>query len=142
MAYVRGWDTLRMRLCGSGPVNHCRSLSFHGLTRQSSDSYSCRRFGAEVANRGVARSISITTFVAAGFEHSIANLYFVPMGLLLRGDAEILAAAQRTPADLANLTWGNFLWANLLPVTLGNIAGGAGMVGLVYWFVYLRKEKI
>jgi formate transporter len=81
----------------------------------------------------------VTAFVAAGFEHSIANMYFVPMGLLLRGDAEVLAAAQQTPADFAQLTWGNFLWANLLPVTLGNIVGGAGMVGLVYWFVYLRK---
>jgi formate transporter len=83
----------------------------------------------------------ITAFVAAGFEHSIANMYFIPMGLFLHGDARILAATQTDPADLAHLTWSSFLLDNLLPVTLGNIIGGALMVGLLYWFVYLRRGK-
>ncbi len=82
----------------------------------------------------------ITAFVAAGFEHSIANMYFVPMGLLLRHDAAVVAASQRSAADFVPLTWGSFLWDNLLPVTLGNVVGGALMVGLVYWFVYLRRR--
>jgi formate/nitrite transporter len=83
----------------------------------------------------------ITAFVAAGFEHSIANMYFIPMGLWLRGDTAVVTAAQKTAADFGQLTWGSFLWDNLVPVTLGNIVGGAGMVGLVYWFVYLRGKQ-
>jgi formate/nitrite transporter FocA (FNT family) len=64
----------------------------------------------------------------------------MPMGLFLRQHAAVAAAAQRSTADLASLTWSSFLWDNLLPVTLGNIVGGALMVGLVYWFVYLWRR--
>ncbi len=81
----------------------------------------------------------ITAFVAAGFEHSIANMYFIPMGLLLREQGDVMAA-RGSAGDPTSLTWENFLLGNLLPVTLGNIVGGALMVGLVYWFVYLRKR--
>jgi formate transporter len=81
-----------------------------------------------------------TAFVAAGFEHSIANMYFIPMGLFLRGEGDILAAGSHPGADLSGLTWQGFLLGNLVPVTLANVAGGAVMVGLVYWFVYLRKR--
>lgn len=82
----------------------------------------------------------ITAFVAAGFEHSIANMYFIPIGLLIKDGAEPAFWTQTglAAADFANLTWGNFFMANLLPVTIGNIIGGAGLVGLVYWTVYLR----
>ncbi|NJN53346.1 MAG: formate transporter FocA [Anaerolineae bacterium] len=82
----------------------------------------------------------ITAFVAAGFEHSIANMYFIPMGLFIKQFAptSFWQNAGVTSAEYANLTWTNFFVANLLPVTLGNIVGGAVMVGLVYWFVYLR----
>jgi formate transporter len=82
----------------------------------------------------------ITAFVAAGFEHSVANMYFIPMGLLLRNEPQVLTAAGKTAEQLANLTWGGFLLNNLLPVTLGNIVGGGVMVAAVYWFVYLRGE--
>jgi formate transporter len=88
----------------------------------------------------------ISAFVAAGFEHSVANMYFIPIGLFIKSWAPAsfwalpaLAEGSRTAASFANLTWGNFFIANLLPVTIGNIIGGAGMVGLIYWFVYLRK---
>lgn len=83
----------------------------------------------------------ITAFVAAGFEHSIANMYFIPIGLLIKATAapEFWAAIGKVPADYGNLTWSNFFIANLLPVTIGNIIGGAVMVGLVYWFIYIRK---
>jgi len=84
----------------------------------------------------------ITAFVAAGFEHSVANMYFISIGLLLKSDAGFLASIGKTAADFANLTVGNFLLANLLPVTIGNIIGGAGMVGLAYWFIYLRARKV
>jgi formate transporter len=84
----------------------------------------------------------ISCFVAAGFEHSVANMYFIPLALFVKGsgDAAFFEAIGRTAASFPNLTWGNFFIANLLPVTIGNIIGGALMVGLIYWFVYLRKE--
>jgi len=86
----------------------------------------------------------ITAFVAAGFEHSIANMYFIPIGLFIKGFAgnEFWTAIGKTPADFANLTWGAFFLKNLLPVTIGNIIGGAGFVGLAYWFIYLRPQKV
>lgn len=82
----------------------------------------------------------IAGFVAAGFEHSIANMYFIPAALLVKYGAgpDFFAQIGHSPADYPHLTWANFFLANLLPVTIGNIIGGALMVGLVYWFVYLR----
>jgi formate transporter FocA len=81
----------------------------------------------------------ISAFVAAGFEHSIANMYFIPVGLFIKqwAPASFWEAAGKTAADFGKLTWGNFLVNNLLPVTIGNILGGAVFVGAVYWFVYL-----
>jgi formate transporter FocA len=86
----------------------------------------------------------ITAFVAAGFEHSVANMYFIPFGLLIKWGASpsFWATIGKTAADYPNLTWGNFFLANLLPVTIGNIIGGSIMVGWVYWFIYIRKPKI
>jgi formate transporter len=72
----------------------------------------------------------ISAFVAAGFEHSIANMYFIPLGILLK---------DRIPVGGAeNLSW-LVLWSNLVPVTLGNIVGGGVMVALVYYFVYRHQ---
>ena len=81
-------------------------------------------------------------FVAAGFEHSIANVYFIPMGLFIKAGApdSFWAAIGKTAGDFPALTWANFFLANLLPVTIGNIIGGSVMVAAVYWFVYLRKQ--
>jgi formate transporter len=86
----------------------------------------------------------ITAFVAAGFEHSVANMYFIPMGLLIKSfaPAAFWEAIGKTAADYGSLTWGAFFLKNLLPVTIGNIIGGAGFVGLVYWFIYLRPQKV
>jgi formate transporter len=85
----------------------------------------------------------IACFVAAGFEHSIANMYFIPVSLFVKysGDAKFFETIGKTAADFPHLTWGNFFIANLLPVTIGNIIGGGIMVGLVYWFVYNRKTS-
>ncbi len=77
----------------------------------------------------------ITAFVAMGFEHSIANLYFIPMGMLLgylQPDLVANLAAQPQSLHFSGLL------SNLIPVTLGNIFGGSLMVGMVYWFIYLR----
>ena len=71
----------------------------------------------------------ITAFVAAGFEHSVANMYFVPVALLLPGSAP------------AGLTWTVFVVHNLVPVTLGNMIGGVVFVGAAYWLVYLRRPS-
>lgn len=85
----------------------------------------------------------IAAFVACGFEHSIANMYFIPIGLFLKAaaPASFWDLVGRQAADFPQLTWSNFLLANLLPVTLGNLVGGALLVGLVYWFVYLRPGR-
>jgi formate/nitrite transporter len=82
----------------------------------------------------------VTAFVAAGFEHSIANMYFLPVALLVKSDAAYLATVGKSAADFAALTWPAFLVNNLVPVTLGNIVGGTGLVGAVYGFIYLRKK--
>lgn len=95
------------------------------------------------ADRILAIVPPITAFVAAGFEHSIANMYFVPIAMLIRSGADesFWTDAQLSPDDFESLTMTHFLFDNLLPVTLGNIVGGAGLVGAVYWFVYLRVRN-
>jgi formate/nitrite transporter len=81
----------------------------------------------------------IAAFVAMGFEHSVANMYFIPVAMLVRAVApeSFWAAIEATPADYAALDWAG-LAGNLVPVTLGNIVGGTVLVGAVYWLVYLR----
>jgi formate transporter len=81
----------------------------------------------------------IAAFVAAGFEHSVANMFFLPFALLVKSDTAFVAA-HKAP-DLSQVTWGHFLASNLVPVTIGNVIGGALMVGAVYWFVYLRNSS-
>ncbi len=80
----------------------------------------------------------ITAFVAAGFEHSVANMYFVPIGLAIKDFDPAFAAS--TGLDLSGLTWGAFLLNNLLPVTIGNIIGGSVFVAAIYWMIFLRKQ--
>ena len=81
----------------------------------------------------------IAAFVAAGFEHSVANMYFIPLGLLVKRDERFVAGLADGP-DLAALDWGGVLLGNLLPVTIGNVIGGAVLVGAMYWLVYLRPR--
>ncbi len=92
-----------------------------------------------VADKILAIVPPIAAFVAAGFEHSVANMFFIPMGLLVKSDSAF--TAQHPVAGLAHLTWGRFFAANLLPVTIGNVIGGAVMVGAIYWFIYLRGKE-
>ncbi|HXG76138.1 MAG TPA: formate/nitrite transporter family protein [Gaiellaceae bacterium] len=81
----------------------------------------------------------IAAFVAAGFEHSVANMYFISVGLLVKEDEAFVSGLADAP-HLDGLTWGAFFADNLLPVTIGNVIGGALMVGAVYWLVYLRPR--
>jgi formate/nitrite transporter len=92
-----------------------------------------------VTDKIMAILFPITAFVAAGFEHSVANMYFVPLGLFIQVFDPAFVTAHKL--DLAKLTWNSFFLNNLLPVTIGNIIGGAGLVALVYWFIYLRPLK-
>lgn len=84
----------------------------------------------------------ITAFVAAGFEHSVANMYFVPYALLIKDfDPSFVATVSAQVPGLGLLSWQSFFVRNLLPVTLGNIIGGAVLVALAYWAIYLRPEN-
>ena len=85
----------------------------------------------DISGKILACYVPIMAFVASGFEHSVANMYFIPAGILL-------SAKQATcPAQLC---WENFFVVNLLPVTLGNIVGGMIFVAGAYWFVYLKQR--
>jgi formate/nitrite transporter len=111
----------------------------------------------------------IMAFVAMGFEHSVANMFFIPMGLMVSGNQTIVdlaASGVLTPDQLATLTaggqlpeaataamdafrtavsehlnWGTLFYKNLIPVSIGNIIGGGIFVGTSYWYSYLRKPK-
>ena len=87
--------------------------------------------GRSVVDKAVAIVVPISAFVAAGFEHSIANMYFFPLAMLLKaGGAPLPAGAEAIDAGA--------MFANLLPVIAGNIVGGSVLVALVYWVVYVR----
>jgi formate transporter len=94
-----------------------------------------------VTDKVVAIVLPITAFVAGGFEHSIANMYFLPMGLLVKAGAprSFWTDTGGSASAYDELTWSCALFDNLLPVTVGNMVGGAGLVGLVYAFVYRRR---
>lgn len=85
--------------------------------------------------------LPIMLFVLAGFEHSVANMYYVPAGLLAKMNPTALAAATDAGIAVDQLTWGNFFINNLIPVTIGNIIGGAVLVGVMYWAIYLADAK-
>jgi formate transporter len=101
-------------------------------------------FGARTTmDRVVTIVPPITAFAAAGFEHSVANMYFIPIGLYIKAGApdSFWQSIGKTPADFPALDLQHFLFGNLVPVTIGNIIGGSIMVGIVYWFIYLRKRS-
>lgn len=95
------------------------------------------------ADKVLAVLFPVSAFVAAGFEHSVANMYLVPLGILIEAwaPAELWSQVSIAASDLALLSWSNFFWS-LVPVTIGNVIGGGVLVGAVYWFVYLRGAKV
>jgi formate/nitrite transporter len=95
--------------------------------------------GRSVTDKILAILFPITAFVASGFEHSVANMYFIPMGLLLKAEPQVMQAAGRVAADLVNLNAHGFI-DNLIAVTTGNIFGGGFLVAAVYWFIYRRPK--
>ena len=92
-------------------------------------------------DRIVAIIFPITAFVAAGFEHSIANMYFIPYALIVKYfDPSFMATVGDKVAHLELLTWKAFIVNNLIPVTIGNIIGGVVFVAAIYWAIYLRPD--
>lgn len=84
----------------------------------------------------------ITAFVAAGFEHSVANMYFIPYALFVKDfDPDFVSAVGDKVTHLDLLTWQAFLFKNLIPVTIGNIIGGTVLVAAVYWAIFLRPDE-
>jgi formate/nitrite transporter len=96
--------------------------------------------GRSVIDKIFAILFPIAAFVAAGFEHSIANMYFIPIGLLLSDQSVPVKVAGLPAAQLSDLNVGGAL-NNIVAATLGNIVGGAILVGIVYWFVYLAPAR-
>jgi formate transporter FocA len=97
-----------------------------------------------VTDKILSMLLPVAAFVTTGLEHSIANMYYIPSGLLIKTGAgeNFWKLVGLTPGDFSHLTMKNFLIANLLPVTIGNIVGGAILVGMTYWFIYIRKPKV
>lgn len=100
----------------------------------------------DVVGKIVAMFFPIWIFVVSGYEHCIANMYFIPMGIFSKNnDAYVQAAMSQyglTADQISQVNWQNFFVTNLIPVTIGNIIGGVVLVGVVYWVVYLNKKKI
>jgi len=84
----------------------------------------------------------VSAFVACGFEHCVANMYFIPLAIFIKNfdPAYFATVAEKLTDGGRMLTWGNFIVRNLIPSTIGNIIGGGFMVGLMYWFIYLRPD--
>lgn len=96
----------------------------------------------DVAGRILAIFFPVMLFILSGFEHSVANMFYLPLGLLLKGEfGTALLASGTSGSALAQLTVPNALFNNLLPVTIGNIIGGCLFIGILYWYSN-RKETM
>ena len=99
-------------------------------------------FGAKDGiSKAVCVFFPIWLFVASGFEHSVANMYYIPAGILAKSNPSYIAKALELGVNhsaIDSLNWCTMFTSNLIPVTLGNIVGGAGLVGCVYWYVYKK----
>ncbi|MGQ3686258.1 MAG: formate/nitrite transporter family protein [Candidatus Loosdrechtia sp.] len=96
-----------------------------------------------VADKVLSTMFAIGGFVASGFEHCVANMYFIPTGIILRKHPDIVTTAEKAVGkslDLSQLTWKGFFVNNLFPVTLGNLIGGVILIGIIFWFIYLRPH--
>nr|WP_113867051.1 formate transporter FocA [Brenneria salicis]NMN91376.1 formate transporter [Brenneria salicis ATCC 15712 = DSM 30166]RBP61784.1 formate transporter [Brenneria salicis ATCC 15712 = DSM 30166]RLM30471.1 formate transporter FocA [Brenneria salicis ATCC 15712 = DSM 30166] len=96
--------------------------------------------GRTLTDKMFAMILPVAMFVASGFEHSIANMFMIPMGIVIKNFAapEFWQGIGMVPSQFEHLTVGNFIIDNLIPVTIGNIIGGGLLVGLTYWVIYLR----
>ena len=97
--------------------------------------------GRTITDKALIMILPVAMFVASGFEHSIANMFMIPVGIAIQTFAgpEFWLAISADAAKYADLTIGHFIVNNLIPVTIGNIIGG-GMIGLTYWFIFRRHH--
>lgn len=95
----------------------------------------------DIAGKVLAIFFPIMAFVTSGFEHAIANMYFIPAGIFSKSFSGAVSASGKSAELLGNLNWGTFFTNNLITVTLGNFVGGAILCGLVYWWIYVRESK-
>lgn len=94
-----------------------------------------KSYGSKV----IAGFFPVVIFVLSGFEHSIANMYYIPAGIMAKNIGSLAVKSGLGRQALASLNLSNMIFKNLLPVTLGNIIGGAILVGILYFLAY-RKE--
>jgi formate transporter len=145
MVMLAGWWTLDDKAVGSSALSIAAaktSLSFGTVFFRGilANALVCLAVwlatgGRSLTDKVVAIVPPIAAFVANGFEHSVANMYFIPMGLFLKGRSGLTSTV-----DTSSLTIVGFL-RNLAASTFGNVVGGAILVGIVYWFVYLRPSE-
>ena len=94
----------------------------------------------DITGKLLAIFFPIWLFITSGFEHSVANMYYIPAGIFAKGNPAFAAQAVKLGSgELGNLNWSSFFAGNLLPVTLGNVVGGAFFVGFIYWFTYRSR---
>lgn len=101
-------------------------------------------FGARtITDKMFAVLLPVAMFVASGFEHSIANMFMIPTGIMIQYFApiEFWSSIGKSPSDFADINSMNFIFNNLIPVTIGNIIGGGVIVGLMHWMIYLRPAQ-
>lgn len=99
--------------------------------------------GRTLVDKIAALLLPIGMFVASGFEHSIANMFLIPLAIVIRNFSPdtFWQTLNTTPDRFSALTVTNFITDNLIPVTIGNIIGGGVLVGITYWMIYLRHPK-
>jgi formate/nitrite transporter len=96
-------------------------------------------YGAEsMAGKILGIFFPIWLFITSGFEHSVANMYYIPAGIMARSNPVFSELAGLSQEMLDKLTWSGFFINNLIPVTLGNIVGGGLFVGMAYWYSYKK----
>lgn len=95
----------------------------------------------DIAGKVLAIFFPIMAFVTSGFEHAIANMYFIPAGIFSKSFSGAVTASGKAAETLATLNWGSFFTQNLISVTIGNFVGGGIFCGMVYWWIYVRESK-
>lgn len=95
----------------------------------------------DIAGKVLAIFFPIMAFVTSGFEHAIANMYFIPAGIFSKSFSGAVTASGKAAETLATLNWGSFFTQNLITVTIGNFVGGGIFCGMVYWWIYVRESK-
>lgn len=98
--------------------------------------------GKTLTDKMLVMILPVTMFVACGFEHSIANMFLIPMAIVIHqfAEPEFWNQIGMAATTFEDVTAVNFIFNNLIPVTIGNIIGGAGFIGLTFWSIFLKKN--